>query len=215
MKRNLSKYAAKQTISLLLLFAVSALFSASISAGQLYRYKDEQGIYVLNQTIPPEFVSNGYDILNDKGRVIQIVAPALTSEEILARDVAVEQEKQRKIAKQKQDIIDNELQQLYSHPNDAVRAVKRRIQDIHSVIEVKTNKIESAKLQILAEQSKAAERQRKGLKVGETTLAKITNYRRDIINSGVEITELHSELEKQPDHRQSPYNLAKQMMMQK
>lgn len=28
-------------------------------------------------------------------------------------------------------------------------------------------------------------------------------------------SELHSELEKQPDHRQSPYNLAKQLMMQK
>jgi len=28
-------------------------------------------------------------------------------------------------------------------------------------------------------------------------------------------SELHSELEKQPDYRQSPYNLAKQLMMQK
>ena len=139
---------------------VVASLALPVTAAQLYRYKNEQGNFVLNQTIPAEFVSKGYDILNDKGRVLQHIAPALTPEQISIRDAQVAKEEQRLAEKQKQDTFDQELKQLYSHPNDAVRILKRRVQDIQSVIQIKKRKIESAQSQILNEETDAAARKR-------------------------------------------------------
>ena len=56
--------------------AVLILMSASAStlAGNLYRYENDQGIMVINDTVPPEFVHKGYDVLNSSGRVIERVS---------------------------------------------------------------------------------------------------------------------------------------------
>ncbi|KZY37680.1 hypothetical protein A3752_08595 [Oleiphilus sp. HI0081] len=185
-------------VALLLLCSLS-LVATHASAAQLYRYKDNQGTYVLNQTIPPEYVKKGYDILNRQGRVIQVVAPELTAEQIAARDAALEQERLQKIEAEKQALIDGELKQLYSHPNDAVRVLSRRVQDIKGLILVKRTKIDASKNGIIEEEAQAANRQRQGLKVFETTLKKLEKYKSDIDNNEHDIVELHNELKKVKD----------------
>jgi hypothetical protein len=172
------------------------LISVNTSAAQLYRYKDDQGNYVLNQTIPPKYVKKGYDILNSQGRVIRTVAPALTPDQIAARDAALEQERLRKEAAAKQAIIDNELKQLYSHPNDAVRVLSRRVADIHSHIQAKQSRIETAKKNIIDQESAAADRQRQGLKILETTLKRLEKLKSDIAINEHDISESYNELEK-------------------
>ncbi|KZZ10213.1 hypothetical protein A3749_01465 [Oleiphilus sp. HI0078] len=154
---------------------------------------------MLNQTIPPEYVKKGYDILNRQGRVIQVVAPELTAEQIAARDAALEQERLQKIEAEKQALIDGELKQLYSHPNDAVRVLSRRVQDIKGLILVKRTKIDASKNGIIEEEAQAANRQRQGLKVFETTLKKLEKYKSDIDNNEHDIVELHNELKKVKD----------------
>jgi len=193
---HLSMYFKLVSVFFILLTFVLTSISAPATAGQLYRYKNEQGNAVLNHTIPAEFVSKGYDILNEKGRLLKTVPPALTTQEIRVRDAAREQEKLRLIAKQKQDIIDHELKQLYSHPNDAVRILQRRVLDIHSVIQIKTRQIENNKKQILSEESAAAQRQRKGLNVTDKMLGKIDAFKKDITHAKADMEELTSELSK-------------------
>lgn len=168
----------------------------SLSAAQLYRYKDEQGLFVLSQTLPAEYASQGYDILNEKGRVIQTVAPALTAEEIMARDAELERERQAQIAKQKQDKIDEELKQLYSEPNDAVRVLSRRVQDIKGLIDVKNNKIKNLKLKIADQEAQAADRQRRGFPVSEDAFSKLQTLQREIDHNLADIVELHKDIEK-------------------
>ena len=172
------------------------LWSFSASAAQLYRYKDDQGNYVLNHTIPPKYVKKGYDILNKQGRVIRSVAPELTAEQIAARDAALEQERIRKLEAEKQAAIDNELRQLYSHPNDAVRVLTRRVTDIEALIQVKLNRIASDKANILEEEASAANRQRSGLKILDTTHKKLEKYKADIAVNKHDISELKTELTK-------------------
>ena len=175
---------------------LALLLSLPASAAQLYRYKDDQGNYVLNQMIPAKHVSKGYDVLNDKGRVIKTVAPALTPEQIIARDAAREQARLAKLEQDKQDAYDNELMQLYSHPNDAVRVLSRRIQDIQSIMQVKRRKIDAIRKNIRTEETKAADRQRRGLSISESTLDQLDQYKGDIVNNEHDIAELHSELDK-------------------
>jgi len=147
----------------------------------------------MGHAIPPKFVSKGYDILNVQGRIIETIPPALSAEQITQRDARLEQEKLAIIAQAAQDEIDDKLKQLYSHPDDAVRVLKRRIQDIGSVIQVKTGRINNANKQIIEQEVIAANRQRKGLSVPKPTLEKIEILKKDISNSKADILELRDD----------------------
>ena len=52
------------------------------AAAELYRYKNEDGITVLDSHVPARYVKNGYTILSLDGRVLEVVPRALTEEEI-------------------------------------------------------------------------------------------------------------------------------------
>lgn len=180
---------------LLVLLSSVALSSISIAAGQFYRYKNENGQIVLTQVLPAQYANKGYDILNDKGRLIQSVPPALTPEEIKIRNEQIEKEKFALIKKQKQAAIDEELKQLYSQPNDAVRVLNRKFVDIQGMVEIKRNKIQNLKAQIIEEESRAAERQRKGFPVGEEALEKLSLLNKNIANTHIDIQELYKKLD--------------------
>src|SRR5690606_15953844 len=138
-----------------------------------------------------------YEILNEKGRVIKVIPPALTPEQIAERDAALERERLAAIEKQKQDKIDEELKLLFSHPNDAVRVLERRIQDSKGLIEVKKAKINSLQTQIAEEEAAAAARQRKGLPVTEDSLIKIGNMQKEVQHNQMDIEEIQQDISKQ------------------
>jgi len=179
-------------LAFLLAFAISMTLPNTVF-GQVYRYKDDSGNVVLNRTIPPRFVPKGYEILNDKGRVIQTVPPALTPEQIAARDAERERQKREEAKRLKQAEYDYALRQLYSHPNDAVRVLARRLQDIDGVIQLKRAKIDTANKSILEAESRAADIQRKGMPVPDNILQKIQSMNSDIENAVADIKELQKE----------------------
>jgi len=171
------------------------IFSTPSIAAQLYRYKNEQGNLVMGQAIPPKFVSKGYDILNAKGRIIETIPPALSAKQIAQRDALLEQEEQAKIAQAAQDKVDDTLKQLYSHPDDAVRILDRRIQDIKSVIQVKLRRINNSKKLMREQEELAANKQRKGQSIPKSIFTKITAFEKDISNAQADILELKQEFE--------------------
>lgn len=193
---NIVAAKARSILDRAILLLVISSFSCSLLASQFYRYKNENGQLVLSQVLPAKYAEKGYDILNEKGRIIKTIAPALTPEEIAKRDDAIEKERLALIAKQKQDEEDEELKQLYSQPNDAVRVLGRRVIDIESVIKLKRNKIKSIKSQIIEEESSAANRQRKGLPVGDDAIDKLNALKKDIENNHADINELYIELDR-------------------
>lgn len=172
------------------------LFAGSLHAGQYYRYKDESGTTVLNRTIPPALVGNGYDILSEKGRLIKSVPPALTPEQITARDAEIARKERLAAEQARQKKLDDELRQLYSHPNDAARSLKRKVQDIHAVIQVKHSKIKTAQQEIVNKESKAANMQRNGINIPDSLIKQIKSLKKDIVNSKAEIAEMNSEKKK-------------------
>lgn len=180
--------------ALFLVLLSSISISSFSAAGQFYRYKNENGQLVLTQTLPAKYVDKGYDILNEKGRLVKSIPPALSAEEIKLRDEKLEAERLALIEKQKQDAIDEELKQLYSQPNDVVRVLNRKFVDIQSVVEIKRSKIENLKSQIIDEESRAAERQRKGFPVGEDAIEKLKFLKKDIVNTQIDIKELYNKL---------------------
>src|SRR5690554_2018434 len=118
------------------LVVAGLLVSAGVDAA-MYRYTDENGQLVISNTIPQEATRRGYDILSDNGRVIERVPRAPTDEEIAAREAEKERERQREFQKEQ----DRQLLKRFSHPNQATRAMHRKIQELPSLIQLKRGNI--------------------------------------------------------------------------
>ena len=149
--------------------AALGLLVATSAQASMYRYKDENGQTVISSTIPQEATKRGYEILGNNGRVVERVAPAPTAEEIAAREA--EKERQRQAELQRQE--DQKLLQRYSHPNQAVRAMHRKIAEMEGIIQLKRGNISVIASQLDSEQGRAADMERAGQEVPDTSLEKI------------------------------------------
>lgn len=136
-------------------------------ATELYRYTDDQGVTVLGrQGVPPEFIGRGYEVLNDQGRVIKVVPPAPSAEEM-----------QRLLADKARASSDAQLLRLYSTPEDIDRARDRKLAELDGLIGVARSNLQSARLQQDNLQSQAADHERAGREVPEHLLAQIANQK--------------------------------------
>lgn len=168
--------------TLALLTALGLLASTSVQAG-MYRYKDENGQMVISNTIPQEATKRGYEILGNNGRVVETVPPAPTAEEIAAREA--EKERQRQAEAQRQQ--DQKLLERYSHPNQAVRAMHRKIREMEGMIQLKRGNISVIASQLDNEQGRAADLERSGREVPEASLEKIRRLEAQIDDIDQEI----------------------------
>ena len=74
-----------------------ALTNLSSYAGQVYSFKDRNGVKTMSKTLPPYAAQRGYEILDDISlRVIEKVAPAPTKDEIAEYDRQLAAEKEQK-----------------------------------------------------------------------------------------------------------------------
>lgn len=172
------------------LAALLALASATVDA-RMYRYQDDNGQMVISNTVPQEATVRGYEILNSRGRVIERVAPAPTTEELAAREA----EEQRREAEAKQREADRALLRRYSHPDEAVRSMHRKIRELESLNQLKRGNISVIVSQLDSEQSRAADLERAGRPVPEATLQRIDRLQSQIQDIEREITAQNRDIE--------------------
>jgi len=141
---------------------------------ELYRYTDKNGRVVLDRLgVPPEYVSQGYEVLNDKGRVIRVVPPAPSLEE-----------RQRQAEEKAKASSDAQLLRIYSEPADVDRALERKLAELDGLISVAQSNLHSLRTQQANLQAKAADFERSGGQVPEHLLVQIDNLK--IEQAGVE-----------------------------
>ena len=111
----------KQTRLLLLLLLLGTSGLDAAESVRIYRYIDNDGQVVFNSFIPADTLKNGYTVLDDKGRILEVIPRTLTQEELAA--LTVEQEKQRReeAARIAQVEADNILLRVYRNPADIER----------------------------------------------------------------------------------------------
>lgn len=129
------------------------------SKGALFRYKNEQGTLVTSHILPPEMAYKGYQIVTVGGDVLQTVAPAPTAEEKNKILEAIEQEK-----------YDKSLLLRYGTLAELMKAQKRKMGEIEAKRSVLLSNQTNMKVQIEAEQARAANYERQGKPVPEVTL---------------------------------------------
>jgi chlorite dismutase len=133
----------------------------------LYRYVDSRGVTVLDtQGVPPEYVGKGYEVLNQRGRVIQVVPPAPSADEV----------RQAQAAKVQAD-ADAQLTHLYSSLSDIDRARTRRLAELDALIAVAQGNVQGLAAQQSTLQGQAADQERAGRQVPKTLLDQIDDLR--------------------------------------
>ncbi|NMZ65872.1 DUF4124 domain-containing protein [Pseudomonas oryzihabitans] len=121
-------------------------------AAELYRYLDRNGTLVIDrQGVPPEYAGKGYDVLNEQGRVIRKVAPALPAAELDRR----ERERQ-------QALVDGQLRKLYSNVEDVDRAKARKLAELDGLMQIKKANLEATRQLQSQLMQQAAVQQRNG-----------------------------------------------------
>ena len=175
---------------------VALMLFASTADARFYRYKDENGQLVISTTVPQEASIRGYEIINDSGRVIKTIAPAPTAQELADR--AERARKQVQLDHQRQ--TDRLLLRQFSHPDDAVLAMNRKLQELSSLIQLKRGNISGLISQLDEEQRRAANLERSGLSVPHSMLEKINrlqaqvwNFEQEIAIQNIEIDTMKNE----------------------
>ncbi|AOY88986.1 hypothetical protein BKP64_12885 [Marinobacter salinus] len=170
--------------------ALALGLAGTVEAG-MYRYTDENGRVVISNTIPQEATKRGYDILGNSGRVVETIPPAPTEEEIAAREAEKQRQKELEVQREK----DSRLLKRYSHPDQAVRAMHRKTRELKGLIQLKRGNISVISSQLDNEQSRAADMERAGRDIPETTLEKIRRLESQIRDIEREISSQTAELE--------------------
>lgn len=171
----------------------SLLLASHANAIEYFRYKDEGGILVINTYIPPEFVPQGYEVITSTGQVLKVVPPAPTEAELAIR---AEQKKQEEAAAREaaaQAEVDERLMKLYSHPDDAKRALERKLAELDYQISRKKGQRLILVNKIEEEQKYAAERERSGRTVREETLQEIEKLQRQIDEFSAQVIEIEEQ----------------------
>lgn len=170
---------------LIALLLTLSLIPLAAEARQFFRYKDADGQTVINSSIPPEFVKNGYEIIDDKGVVLREVAPQLSEEEIRNRRA----EEQRI---QEERVRDAELVKLYRSPGDVDRAMRTWLSRLDMEIRLKDNRIDILRTEFNALQSQAANQERAGQAVDAELLTQMAEIEAEIADYQAEIDEVEA-----------------------
>ncbi|UVE17705.1 DUF4124 domain-containing protein [Pseudomonas sp. LS44] len=163
--------------SLRVVLLLGSLLPFAAQATELYRYVNDKGVTVLDrQGVPPQYIGGGYEVLNDQGRVVKVVPPAPSREEM-----------QRQLAEKARASSDAQLLRLYSTLDDVDRAKGRKLAELDGVIGVARGNLQSLRTQQASLQSQAADQERAGRQVPEHLVAQIGNLKAEQVHAEQDI----------------------------
>jgi vacuolar-type H+-ATPase subunit I/STV1 len=159
---------------------LALLAAGTVEARPMYRYTNDEGIAVVAYQVPPEHVAKGYEVLNEKGVLVDVVPRSLTeaeranmnTEERLAREA----EEERKRLQE----WDQSLLLRYSTVEDIEAARDRALRDLRIRVSILKGKQRSLRQQVENYQAQAADQERRGEPVNPAHLEAIEDLRREM-----------------------------------
>lgn len=158
---------------LLVLITCSSLLLSGWVAAQntaaskvVYRYKNKEGVTVLDSAIPPEYVNHGYEIVSLSGKVLKVIAPAVQG----AEGERLYQERLKREEREREDI---QLRRSYSNVADIDAAKRRNLESLRGNISILQANLISARARLQASQSQAAAIERAGRQLPEELVRNI------------------------------------------
>ncbi len=153
---------------------------ATADSVKLYRYTNSEGTTVVDYQVPAEYVANGYEVLNDKGAVIQVVPRELSPAEREARDAQQLLEEQARAEEQRLREWDESLLLRYSTVADIEAARERALRDLRIRLNILKSNKRSLRQQVENYQAQAADIERRGQQVDAQRLQAIDDLQDEI-----------------------------------
>lgn len=164
-----------------LLFPTILFVALSAEAtSQLYRYHNANGVPVIDDNVPPEYASKGYDIIRPDGTLIKRVPRQLSEEELRLHNTDESREQLRIEEEERMRAWDESLLLRYSDVSDIEAAESRALRDLNIRISILKSNLSSMKGQVEREQQKAADIERRGVDVPEEIVRNINTMRLEI-----------------------------------
>ena len=180
---------------ILVLLPVLLFAAAHVQSRNLYRYYDAEGKMVVDYRVPAEYVGKGYEVLNDKGVVIQVVPRELTEEEKAQRDVEERLQLDAEAEQERLRKWDESLLLRYSALEDIEDARERALRDLRIRVSILKSNKRSLKLQVENYQKQAADLERAGKAVDLERLQTIEELQGEIASTDRAIDDRQREIE--------------------
>lgn len=170
----------RKTLKASVLVMASLVLVSLADAARLYRYRNDDGNIVLDSRIPKQFVSKGYDILDDKGRVIKHIPRALNEAEIAEKNrldalvLAAEEAQAQALERDKM------LLRQYTVVEDVVRARDRKVQALEALVQTARASIARLLTEKQSQQGRAAKLERQDRKVPDNIVKAIAGIDKQI-----------------------------------
>lgn len=172
-----------------LAFAASPKKPAEDQA-RMYRYHDADGSTAISAQLTRQAIYSGYQVLDERGRVLNTVAPAPPEAQAQRRQALAAKRQAAEKARQ-----DKALQRLYGGPEDAERARNRRIEALNLKVSYAQNALGQLQKKRDDEVHDAARAERAGRAVAKGTRDAIDRYNRQIAETQADIKQYHQEMD--------------------
>ncbi len=161
----------KLKLTIALLF--STLIATQSEAANLYKYTDDQGREIVSSRVPAEFVRNGYQILNERGQVIEVVERSLSAEELAVQS---EEKKSLRLAEQarlEQEAADTMLLRLYRSPEEVIRRRDSTVSELDGQFTVLSSLLEDVEEKLAELEQKVVNNENAGNEVLAHLIAQV------------------------------------------
>jgi len=159
---------------------VSVALPGSVHAAKLYRYKDDNSRWVIASSVPSDRVKNGYEVVDETGRVIDTVDPQRSPAEARAYIAQLE-------AKQEREEAVRRINLLYGSEADIDYALKKALLSIDNSMANTTANVRQLKAQRQRLETQAARIQRAGNTLSDDMVANIATLGEQIENLQLEM----------------------------
>lgn len=184
----------KKTVLSLSLCALVALPSFT-HAREMYRYVNEDGNSVIGYQVPPEQVARGYEVLNEKGVLIDVVPASLDDEARASMNAQQRRQSAAEAERKRLQEWDESLLLRYSTVEDIEAARDRALRDLRIRVSILKGKQRSLKQQVENYQAEAADQERRGASVSESHLKAISDLQSEIRSTERNIIDRQGEIE--------------------
>ena len=157
-----------------------------IPDGAYFRHETTDGVVHLNRTLTMDAIRNGYQLLDQYGRVLEDV------EDVELNDA---QAKAQRMKQARQAREDRDMLRLYAGPEDAERARDRRVEALELSISYEENNLAQLQAKLDDEIATAARNERAGREVPEVVKEAIDRLQRQIITAEKKLREFDQEID--------------------
>jgi multidrug resistance efflux pump len=173
-----------------------AAFALPAEAGNLYRYRNAEGVVVVNWTVPAEYTRQGYEVLNDDGVVVEVVPRELTADERKDRALSQRVADQAKAEEERLRLWDESLLRRYSAVEDVEAARDRSLRELKIRISILKSNRRSLRQKVENYQASIADAERDGVAPNEIDLEAIEILKREIVGTEKAIDDRQTEVDR-------------------